>query len=146
AEDEVGRAVGTQRGERHSVENRGHGMFSDTEVKVAAAVFVGFEIPSSLEGKAGLSRWSEVGRAADEPGIMRRDGVQNFARGGATRETFRVGRKTRQCGVPAFGKLALLHALELIGEVRILGSVRLKLGEPHLPKLPAPLTNAGPEM
>src|SRR5208282_4151999 len=40
----------------------------------------------------------------------------------------------------------LLHALELIGEVRILGSVRLKLGEPHLPKLPAPLTNAGPEM
>ncbi len=124
AENEIGGAVGTKLGEREPVENRRHGVLADAEVKIAAAILVGFEISGSLEGEAGFGRRREVGGTSDQPGIMRRDGIQHLARGDESRDTLRVGREAGQIAIPAIGEPVRLHALELIGEVRIFGAVQ----------------------
>ena len=92
-EDEEARAVSANLGQRQPVQDRAHGMLANAEMKIAAARGVSFQIARSLECEACLGRRSEVGRAADKPGVVRGDSVQNLAGGVAASNTFRVGRE-----------------------------------------------------
>ena len=68
AEDEKAGSEGAHLGERHSVDDGAHCMFTNTEVEVATAVIIGAKITCALEGKTGFGRGRQIGSAADEPG------------------------------------------------------------------------------
>ncbi len=57
----------------HAVDGGAHRVLAHAEVDVAAGVFAGCEDTVALE--VGLGRGREVGRAADQGGQFRRDGV-----------------------------------------------------------------------
>src|SRR6185437_2598325 len=65
----------------------------------------------------------EIGRAADQPRIMRGDGVEHLAGGVARGKALRVGRKNRKRNVPIIGKLPQLHVFDPVGKIGILFSV-----------------------
>ena len=91
-------------------------MLADAEMQVAAARRVGFEIAGAFEGETRLGRRREVGRAADQPGIMRRNGVQHLAGGIARGKALRVGRESRKVASQPSGSSRSLHALDLVGK------------------------------
>ena len=100
-----------------------HGVLADAEVEVAAAVAVGLEVAGALEREAGLGGGGQVGRAADQPGH-----VLGRSRSAPCRDASRLARplasagKRRKVLVPAVGQLAVLHLLELVGQLGILAS------------------------
>ena len=61
----------------------------------------GFEIAGAFECQTCLGRGREIGRAADQPGMMRRDGVEHLAGGFAGGDALGVGGKGRQLCIPA---------------------------------------------
>ena len=67
-------------GQCEPVHDRAHGVFANAEVQIATAVFLGLEIPGSLKCKPRFGRGRQVGRTADQPGIMRCDGVEDLGR------------------------------------------------------------------
>ncbi len=54
-------------------------MLAHPEMQIAPTRGVGFQIPCALKSEARLGGWREVGRTADEPWVMRRDGVEHLA-------------------------------------------------------------------
>ena len=86
--DQEARAEGADLGQREPVQDRAHGVLANAEMQIAAARRVGFEIAGAFEREAGLGRGREIGGAADQPGIMRRDGVEHLAGGVAGGEPF----------------------------------------------------------
>ncbi len=92
-------------------------MLADAEVHVAAARRVGFEIAGAFKQEPGLGRRREVGGAADQPRVMRRDGVEHLARRIARGDAFGVGGENRKLRVPVRRQLALLHPRYLVGQI-----------------------------
>src|SRR5450755_3307830 len=109
-------------------------MLANPEMQVAPAGSISFQIAGPLEGETCLGGWREVGCAADEPGVMRGDGIEHLAGGVAAGEPLRVGREDGQVRVPALGKFAPLHAVELIGEVGMLAPVGFEQRSPSFAK------------
>ncbi len=120
-EDEEARAEGSDLGERHAVDDGSHGELADAVVEVAAGVVVGLEVAGFRRGDAGFSGGVEIGRAADEPGDIFGDGVEDFAVGLAGSEAFFVGGEDGEVFVPTLGQLAMLHLVEFVGEVGVGG-------------------------
>ena len=139
-EDQEARAERPQLGERHAVQGGAHRVLADAEVQVAAAVIVRLEVAGVVEGQPGLGGGRQVGRAADQPGEVLRDGVLDLARGIAAGDALRVGREGRDCLVPAGGQLARLHRLELR---RQLGIALAVAGEQRAPLARALRRRAG---
>ena len=98
--------------------------------KLRPAGILGAEIAGAFESQPRLARGPEVGRAAEQPRHVLGEGVQHLARGVAGGDAFGVGGKRRQVPVPALRQLAALHAIALIGELRILASILLELRPP----------------
>ena len=98
-------------------------MLADAEMQLRPPGRVGFEIAGALERQAGLGRRREIGRAADQPRVMRGNGVEHLAGGVARGKALGVGGKNRKSRVPAIGKLAPLHAFDLVGKIGVLASV-----------------------
>ena len=98
-------------------------MLADAEVHVAAAGRAGFQIAGAFECEMRLGGRREIGRAADQPRMMRGNGVEHLAGGVARGKALRVGGENRKSRVPAIGKLAPLHALDLVGKIGVLCSV-----------------------
>src|SRR5258706_14181309 len=61
AEDEKGRAEGSQLGERQSVDDGAHCMFTYAKMHVLAARTGGLKLACTLEGQGGFSRRAEIG-------------------------------------------------------------------------------------
>ena len=61
--------------------------------------------------------------AADEPGDILRQDIQNLARGFAARQSLRVGWKHGKISVPPIGQFAPLHQLDLGRQLRELVSI-----------------------
>ena len=70
-------------------------MLPDAEVHVAAARRPGFKIARAFECEMSLGRWCEIRRAADQPRVMRGNGVEHLAGGVSRRKALRVGRSYR---------------------------------------------------
>ena len=144
-EDEEARPERAQLREREAVGDRGRGELAHAEVEVAPAAVARLEVACSVEREPRLRRGREVGGAADEPRDALRDRVQHLARRVAAREALRVGRELRDRRVPAVGKLAPLHALDLVGELRDAprGTPRTAPPRPREPRAPrAPIPSA----
>ncbi len=98
-------------------------MLAHAEMQVPPAIGAGLEAARPLEGEVGLGRRRQVGGAADQPGQVERDRVQDLARAFAGRDALLVGLEGRDLAVPALRQLVLVHHLELGGELGILGPV-----------------------
>src|SRR5262249_44965470 len=101
-------------------------MLADAEMQIAASRTLRFEIASALEREVRFRRWCKISRTADQPGILRGDGIEHLARGVAAGNSFGVSGKRRQTVIPTIGELAPLHALDLPGEFRVLPPIRLE--------------------
>src|SRR5215469_2651372 len=62
-ENEERCAIGTQLGERESVHDRGHGMFTDPKVQVLPSRSVGLEVSRAVIGQLRFVGGTEIGRA-----------------------------------------------------------------------------------
>ena len=100
-----------------------HGVLADSEMQIASGGIRGALLAGAFKRQQRFRRGRQVRRAADQPGHVLRDGVQHFARRIPRGQALGVGWERRQVFVPAFGKLPVLHAVELIGQLRILGLV-----------------------
>jgi hypothetical protein len=80
---------GANLGQRESIQDGAHRMLADTEMHVAAARRISFKITGALECEPGFGGWGKICSAADQPGIMRRDGVYHLARRIARGEALR---------------------------------------------------------
>ena len=140
--DKEARAEGSDLGQCEPVQDRAHGVLADAEMHVAAARGVGFEIAGALECEPGLGGRREIGRAADQPRVMRGNGVEHLAGRVARGKALRVGGENRKGRVPVLGKLAPLHALDPVGKVGVLFSVGFEQRAPifwrPLPRRPMP--------
>src|SRR5271154_7281619 len=113
--DEEGRSEGANLGQCETIQDRAHGVLADAEVQIAAARRVSFLIAGTLECKPRLGGRGEIGRAADQPWVMRSNGVEYLARRVARGKAFRVGGENRKFCVPVWRKVAPLHVLNLVG-------------------------------
>ena len=102
---------------------------------------VGLEIARPFEGQPRLGGRGQVGRAADQPGNVLRERVEHLARRIARGQALGIRRKRGHVRVPAFGQLAVLHAVELIGQLGVLGPV-VELAEPGVAQLLAAIADA----
>ena len=125
-EDEEPRPERAQLRERESVGDRRRRELAHAEVEVASRAIVRTEVAGSVEREPRLRRRREIRRAADEPRDALRDRVQHLTRRVTAREALRVGRKLRNRRLPGFGKLAALHALDLVRELRMRRAVLLE--------------------
>jgi hypothetical protein len=103
-------------------------VFPHAEVDVAAMISVGEKIPCAFKGEIRFVGFRQVSRPADEPGNIRRERVQRFARALAGSHPLGIGREGGQVFVPAVGELATLHAVDLVSQLRklffVLGEFR----------------------
>ena len=121
-------------------------MFANAEVEVAPTVIVRLEVASAIERQARLRGRGKVGRAAHQPGNILRQNVQNLSRSIAPGHTFRIRGKWLQAFVPTGGQTAVLHLIELIGEVRILRPVLLEELHPRIPQFSPTFSDAVAEV
>ena len=97
-------------------------------MEVAPGVGVCLEV--ALFRQPRLGRRREVRRAAQQPGDVRRQGVQDLGAGVAPGDALGVGVEGLDGGLPAFGQLAALEHIPLGGKL----GVRLLIsGEPGVP-------------
>src|SRR5439155_5422008 len=145
AEDQEARAVRSHLRERQPVQHRAHRVLADAEVQVAPPVAAGLEVARAVERQAGLRGGGEVGRAADEP----RDGlghrIEDLGRGLPSREALRVRGKGRDALLPALRKLAVLHAVEVVGQGGMARLVALEKTDPFRAQPRAARADAGRE-
>lgn len=66
--------------QRQPVQNGAHGMFADTKVKVTAVMHLTCKIPRPFKRQPRLGGWSQIGRAAQQPGHILGNGIQHLAR------------------------------------------------------------------
>src|SRR5262245_55413192 len=111
-------------------------------MQVAATWTIRFEIAGAFEREVRFCGWCKIGRAADQPRVSRRDGIEDLARRVAAGNPFRVGGKGREAAVPTIRELAPLHALDLLGELRVLLAIRREQRRPRLASAAAALTDA----
>ena len=110
-------------------------MLADAEVEVAARVIAGLEVAGAVESQARLGGRGQVGRAAHQPGDVPGDRVQDQARRVPSGHPLAVGGEGRQARIPAVGELAMLHPVELVGQLGVLGLVLLDPAEPGIAQL-----------
>ena len=63
-------------GQREAIDDRGHRVFADAEMEISPAGGAGLEIPGPLKRQSGFVGRAEIGRSAQEPGDVLREGVE----------------------------------------------------------------------
>ena len=114
--------------------------------EIAAGVFVGLEVSGGGKFQRRLGRGAEIGRAADQPRIMLGNRIEDLAGGFARGEAFGVGRKRRQIGIPASRRLARLHRLQPVAELRVAPAIIGEFFVPFAAQLASALADAAAEM
>ena len=64
---------------RHAIQGCTHGMFADSEVKVAPTIIFGTENACAFEFEVSLIRGRKIGRSANQPRNILRDHIQYLA-------------------------------------------------------------------
>src|SRR5882762_8580819 len=121
-------------------------MFTDPKVQVAAGSTVGLKITRARTIKSRPSGRSEVCRPPDNPGKIRRDGIEDFGRGVASRDSLAIRRKNGNVPRPVPRQLALLNLIELRGKLGKLLPVLRELLLPLFARFAAPPSNPGLEV
>ena len=116
-ENEEARAVGADLRQGEPIQDRAHGVLADSEMKISPARIVAFHVARALKGQACLGRGGEVSRASNQPGIVRRNRVEDLARRVAAGQSLGIRRENREIRIPAVRRLALGHALDLVGKI-----------------------------
>ena len=123
AEDQEPGAVGPDLDWRHAVQDGPHRVLADAEVEVAAA--------RNRRPGSRRRRRKSAGSSSTGPGRpRRRSATGTFSATAfrtrpdelASRHPLAVGGEGRQARIPAVGELAVLHPVELVGQVGILGT------------------------
>ena len=117
AEGQKGGAEGAQLRQDETIDDCAHRVFAYAEMHDAPAGIVRFERLGIIKRRLGRGR--EVGRAADQPGNVFCDRVENLARRFPRGDAFLIGREDRQAGIPARGQFAGQHQLDLARGLRI---------------------------
>ena len=130
----------------HSVQDRAHSVLSDSEMEIASRVILRREIAGAFEGYASLGGGCQIGGATDQPGNVLSHCVQYLRRGLACGQAFRVRGEFGQIAVPAFGKLAVLHAKQFFGKFGILLAILGDALEPGIAQILAALADPLPEV
>src|SRR3984893_14008094 len=146
AENQEPRPEGSQFRQRETVENRAHRVFTDPKVQIAARSTVGLKITRARERQSRLGGRSKVRGAADHPGKVRRDGIEDFCRGVASRYSLAISRKNGNVLRPVHRQLAFLNLIELRGKFGKLFPVLVELSLPLFARLAAPPSNPGLEV
>ena len=131
-EDQEARSERAYLGQREAIEHGGHGVLTDPEVEIASGRILGAEVPGAVRGQPCLARRTKICRAANHPGHIGGDGIQRLARRITRGEPCAVWWEHRQALTPVVGKLALQHAIALVGELGIRAPVFLELRPPRL--------------
>ncbi len=106
-------------------------------MQVPSSGALGGEIPRVGERQPRLGRRGQVRRPADQPGHVLGHHVQHLGRRVPARESLGIRRETREVAIPAVRKLAVLHAVHLLRELRIRLAVVLQRGEPGIAQRPS---------
>src|SRR5258705_576297 len=130
AENQEPRPEGSQLRQREAVENRPHRVFTDPKMQVAAGSTVGLKITRARKSKSRPGGRSEVCRSSDDPGKIRRNGIEDFGRGVASGDSLAIRWKNGNVLRPIPRQLAFLNLIEFLGK---LGKLLPVLCEPFLP-------------
>src|SRR5690349_19364057 len=106
AEDEERCAEGPHLGQRQSIHNRGHRVFTNSEMQILPREVLSLEISRARKGQGGLVRWSKVSRAAEEPRDVLCEHIQYLAGCFPPCDSFRIYRKHGQIFIPSARKLS----------------------------------------
>src|SRR5471032_2975403 len=112
AEVEESAAESARTGKNDAGDGRGHGVFANAEVQVAASVFAGLKISGAFKLEGSFSRGRQIGGAANQPWNVLRDNVQDLAGTLAGGNALGIGGKVRQVFVPPSGQFAALHVID----------------------------------
>ena len=104
------------------------------------------KVTGPVECQPRLARGTKVRRAAHQPRHVLADGVEHLAGSVPRRDALRVRREPGQLLVPALRQLPVLHAIELIGQLRIFRPVLLDARKPGVAQVLAALADPVPEM
>src|SRR5690349_21661894 len=137
---EEGASERTKLRDRHAIQRRCHPVFADTEMQIASAIAPSLEVASTFELQPRSVGGRKIRRAADQPGYILRENVENLAGAIACGSAFRICRKGRQIFVPAIWKFAMLHFVDLVCEFGKL----LRVGVEHFFPIVAKLAAAFP--
>jgi hypothetical protein len=110
----------------HAIHDRAHRVLAHAEVHVASLIAAGRESADVFQHRQ--VRATEVGRAADEFGDLRRQRIEHDARGVAAGDVPVLGGEGRERLLPAGGEVALHAASEFLGGV----GMRLGIGDERL--------------
>src|SRR6266478_6565075 len=110
-------AEGAKLRDHHSIQRRSHTMLADAKMKIAPSVVSRLKLTRALEFQRRLIRSCKICRAPDQPGNILSQRVQNLARAVTCGHAFDVRRKAGKIFVPTVGKLAALHAVDVVGEI-----------------------------
>ena len=140
-EDEESGAERTHFHQAHSVQDRAHGVLPDSEMEIAPGVILGRKVAGACEGKPGLRGGRQIGGPADQPRNVLGHCVQHRRRGLACGQALRVRGEFGEIAVPAFRKLAVLHAKQLVGKVGIMLAILSDSLKPGVAQILASLTD-----
>ena len=115
-------------------------------MQVPSSGGLGGEIPCVGERQPRLGRGGQVRRPADQPGNVPGQGVQHLSGRVPAREPLGIRGENREVSIPALGKLAVLHAIHLLGELRMGPAVLLKRSEPRIAQRPSALSDTARDM
>src|SRR5258708_178021 len=121
-------------------------MFTDTKMQVAAGSTVGLKITRARKSQSRLGGRSEVCRTPDDPGKIRRDGIEDFGRGVASGDSLAISWKNGNVLRPVPRQFAFLNLIELLGKLRKLLPVLCELLLPLFARFAAPPSNPGLEV
>src|SRR5712672_4018518 len=121
-------------------------MFTDPKMEVAAGSTVGLKITGARKSKSRPGGRSEVCRSSDDPGKIRRNGIEDFGRGVASGDSLAIRWKNGNVLRPIPRQLALLNLIELRGKLGKLLPVLCELLLPLFARFAAPPSNPGLEV
>src|SRR5258705_2447480 len=136
----------SQLGNGKSVHRGRHGVFADAEMQIPSTPAISLKISCSFKGEPSFVRRTEIRRPSEEPWDIPGENIQHLARSFATGDTLRVGREDGKVAIPAGGKFASLHLVNLGREFRKLYAVAGEELRPVFPGLRAALANSGLEV
>src|SRR5712672_1144396 len=121
-------------------------MFTDPKMEVAAGSTVGLKITGARKSKSRPGGRSEVCRATDYPGKIRRNGIEDFGRGVASGDSLAISWKNGNVLRPVPRQFAILNLIEFRGKLGKLLPVLCELLLPLFARFAAPSSNPGLEM
>src|SRR5262249_60669247 len=88
-------------------------------MEIPAAGSVRLEVSGAIKYKGRLVRRPEIRRPAEQPRDILREDIEDLARGIASGDALRIGRKNGKLGIPSGRQFTSLHQVNLVCEIRI---------------------------